>query len=372
MITLIAGRPGSGKTYEAVKYHILPAIQEGRKVITNVPINKEYVSKVLGADVAENCEVVDFDFSDFDSGAAVFPFSRPSHYSDEWRDENGRGALYVIDEAHFAIPNGGTFPDVKKFYTMHRHYGVDILLMTQNPRQLDKDICNLIEIVYKCTKQTSMGSSKTYVKKVQDGMRGDIVNTSIRKYDKTVFPFYKSHTQSNKSVLEASAKDIKPFWKRWPVVGTVVLLPLGIIILLSAESPMDVATKGAVDVQNKGSVEVPLAVQASASAKPPSPVNNQPVSDKSQVSRYLEKHPYHAVQLHITASYYTDPSKRDYVMMFGASRNGQMMFEIYDSDLVRAGYDVFVLNDCSAVIQWAEHQQFVTCDYPSVSMVMPI
>ncbi|MDF5473676.1 zonular occludens toxin domain-containing protein, partial [Vibrio parahaemolyticus] len=34
MIYAIAGRPGGGKTYEAVAYHIIPAIKEGRKVIT--------------------------------------------------------------------------------------------------------------------------------------------------------------------------------------------------------------------------------------------------------------------------------------------------------------------------------------------------
>ncbi|WP_277869797.1 zonular occludens toxin domain-containing protein, partial [Vibrio sp. 10N.261.52.A1] len=46
MITLIYGRPGTGKTYEAVKYHILPNLKLGNKVFTNIPINvsSEYLT----------------------------------------------------------------------------------------------------------------------------------------------------------------------------------------------------------------------------------------------------------------------------------------------------------------------------------------
>lgn len=38
MINLLLGAPGGGKSYEAVAYHVLPAVQSGRKVITNLPL----------------------------------------------------------------------------------------------------------------------------------------------------------------------------------------------------------------------------------------------------------------------------------------------------------------------------------------------
>src|SRR5674476_325639 len=41
MINLLLGGLGGGKSYEAVVYHILPAIMRGRKVITNLPLNIE-------------------------------------------------------------------------------------------------------------------------------------------------------------------------------------------------------------------------------------------------------------------------------------------------------------------------------------------
>ncbi len=38
-VNALEGIPGSGKSYEAVAYHVLPALRSGRKVITNLPLN---------------------------------------------------------------------------------------------------------------------------------------------------------------------------------------------------------------------------------------------------------------------------------------------------------------------------------------------
>nr|MBF4348645.1 assembly protein [Vibrio anguillarum] len=46
MIYAIVGRPRSGKSYESVVYHIIPAIKAGRKVVTNVSLNISYFQKV--------------------------------------------------------------------------------------------------------------------------------------------------------------------------------------------------------------------------------------------------------------------------------------------------------------------------------------
>ncbi|EPW3551744.1 zonular occludens toxin domain-containing protein, partial [Pseudomonas aeruginosa] len=38
MINLILGQPGGGKSHEAVVYHVVPALNQGRKVITNLAL----------------------------------------------------------------------------------------------------------------------------------------------------------------------------------------------------------------------------------------------------------------------------------------------------------------------------------------------
>jgi zona occludens toxin len=377
MITVITGRPGGGKTYESVRYHIIPALQDGRKVITNVPLNVDYICKIYGEDKRSLIDVRSSDFSDFEGSASVFPFSRPSHYQDDWKDENGRGALFVVDEAHFSIPKGGTFPDVKKYYTMHRHYGVDILLMTQHPRQLDADILNLVEVVYRCIKNTAMGSSKTYTKKVQDGYRGDVVNTSQRKYDSKIFKFYKSHTQSSKSVLESSARDIVPLWKRWPILGAVIILPISFYALATVDSPLNPDPKPLKQTQIKVVDGKRVAETVEITPSPKKDYSKTPerverdssnLKSRSDSSSFPIEHPLHKVNLHVVGSYYTSPDKSDYRVTFSASRNGQAMFKLDDLDLIRAGYSVYVLSDCSVYIEWNKYKEFLTCDVPSVGV----
>ncbi|MGB6097665.1 MAG: zonular occludens toxin domain-containing protein [Comamonas thiooxydans] len=46
MINGLEGIPGSGKSYEAVAYHVLPALQAGRKVITNLPLNIDALAAI--------------------------------------------------------------------------------------------------------------------------------------------------------------------------------------------------------------------------------------------------------------------------------------------------------------------------------------
>ncbi|POB76042.1 zonular occludens toxin domain-containing protein, partial [Vibrio vulnificus] len=40
--------PGSGKSYESVVYHVIPALKDGRKVVTNLPLNLEHFKQVFG------------------------------------------------------------------------------------------------------------------------------------------------------------------------------------------------------------------------------------------------------------------------------------------------------------------------------------
>lgn len=62
-LNIIVGRPGSGKDYEAVAYHVIPAIKEGRRVVTNLPLNLDHFVNVFGSEVLELIEIVKDGFS---------------------------------------------------------------------------------------------------------------------------------------------------------------------------------------------------------------------------------------------------------------------------------------------------------------------
>lgn len=362
MIYLIAGRPRSGKSYESVKYHVIPALKSGRKVITNLPLNIPHIKKMLGDDVEQLITVVDFDYSDFDSAAVTFPFSKPDHYLDEWRDAKGVGPLYVIDEAHFSLPKGGTDKSVKKFYTMHGHYGVDILLMTQNARQLDADILNLVEIVYRTIKNTALGSTKTYTKKVQDGWRGDVVNIEQRKYDAEIFPYYKSHTQSSGEVLEREASDIKPIWKHWSVIGSCLLLPIGIIWLIYSlmtfndDEPLPTENVSidspATDAQLPG--QLPSELLPGQDSEPD--LVGSPLADfKLYVKGWARQ-----MFIYDDGDEY-DPDANFYQVYIAAVKDGQEQFTIKSSELADMGYTLTALSDCVYSLSYGDETAFITC-----------
>ncbi|MER0370175.1 zonular occludens toxin domain-containing protein, partial [Vibrio vulnificus] len=75
MINLIVGRPGGGKSYEAVVFHIIPAIQNGRKVVTNLPLNIDHFVKVFGEDARSLIRTIDTKLDDF--GNMNRAFSKP-------------------------------------------------------------------------------------------------------------------------------------------------------------------------------------------------------------------------------------------------------------------------------------------------------
>ncbi|MBF4286404.1 zonular occludens toxin domain-containing protein, partial [Vibrio anguillarum] len=105
--------------------------------------------------------------------------------------------LFVIDECHMVLPNRQLDSKILEFYSLHGHYGYDIILLTQNLRKVHRDVKDMIEMTYYCAKNTAFGSDKTYTKKVRIGATTEVVNEEQRKYKKEFFPFYQSHTQSS-------------------------------------------------------------------------------------------------------------------------------------------------------------------------------
>lgn len=358
MITIISGMPGGGKSYEAVKFHVIPALKAGRKVITNLPINVAHVSEKIKDFDPDLLVLVEFDYSDFESGAQNFPFAKPADYEDEWRNDDGVGPLYVIDEAHYSLPRAGTPEPVKKFYFMHRHYGVDIALITQFPRQIDRDILQLVELVHRCIKNTAMGSTTSYTKKVQQGYRGDVVNTSIRRYDPEIFPYYRSHTQSKTAVIEATTRDVTPIWKRWPFVGASLFLTVGfvwVVVLLASGGDAEAS-----QVKPVGDVEV--VDKPSAAVRRPSPSYDDHSS-----------HPYSTVELHVTGRSEFSKINGNAVFIeklthFIATRDSVGLFTLDHVDLVQAGYSVEVLGDCLVKIEYKGFRDWVICDDPTEPM----
>lgn len=370
-INIIVGRPGSGKSYEAVAFHVIPALKEGRRVVTNLPLFLEHFSNVFGPEVLDLIEVVNDGFSK-DSGV-VRAFSLPEHFTrEEWRNESGQGPLFIIDECHFQYPraardkkSSSDLVSCLEYFSIHRHHGHDILLMTQSLGKLNKDLRDMIQVQYLVSKHTAAGSDKTYTQKVLDsaGSRPTCLSQKVRVYDASFFPFYKSHTLSDTSVNEAKASDIVPLWRRWWVWLSVVCILSGIPILVSGFSGMFGGSSGSASSSDSS-------VSSASSVKHPAPdsFSSSAIPSLPAAKPEVKKPPFSGFTITITGwsdSSYKDRSGKfhsQFEYYLNASSDGSYSFPIKISDLMMAGYKVRALGPCVLQLLYDKTESFLYCE----------
>lgn len=362
MINMLIGRPRSGKSYEATAFHVIPAIKAGRLVITNLPLNVDYFCSVFGEHVRDLIVIYR------PNKDIKIRFQHPFDYKSDWKHPvSGIGPLFIIDECHFAIRKGGTFQATEEWYSMHGHENADVLLITQSYGKVDKNICDMVEILYRVSKKTIFGDESSYIRKVFGGIGGAEMNCETRPYDKSYFPFYRSHTLSD-TTGEAFAQDIKPFWKQWPIIGAAVCIVSALIAMVS----MSLSGHGLLST-NIESPSVPAPVSTSfedlhsrfESVKPsaiPYPVATTPIN-KDIVPEDL---PYGGFKIAVVGQYNISGTVQ---YLFQALQNGQPTFDIFQSDIEKAGYSVEALNDCAAILRYKNTKWPVTCQFPKVQMV---
>lgn len=139
MIYLYSGTPGSGKSLNAMR-DIVSKLRNGGNVISNFPIKIDSIKpkkkKSLGKYVyKENSEL-------------TVSFLKEFAIKNHIKGKEGQ-TLIVIDEAQ-AMFNPRDFRDENRkgfnhFFSLHRHLGYNVILITQNDRLIDKQIRCLFE-----------------------------------------------------------------------------------------------------------------------------------------------------------------------------------------------------------------------------------
>lgn len=175
MITLITGVPGSGKTLMAVSDLAKKVDKEwaGRKIfIHGIP------------DLTIPTEPIPDGHSIQDMQVWL-----------KWPENNG--SIVVIDEAQNIFPPrsaGSKTPEIVEWLHVHRHSGVDIILITQMPGRIDKQVRDLVGAHYHIHK-TPLGVRMRYFwdyceNNPRTGMKN--ARPEVYKFDKKSFGLYKS------------------------------------------------------------------------------------------------------------------------------------------------------------------------------------
>lgn len=190
MIVGFVGVPGSGKTYEAVK-KIVFNLKKRRHVYTNidgmdVDIQQEFMKNLVGMD--------DYEFDKY------FHFLSRDDVQQFWTIAR-HGSLIVLDEIHktfncrdWQSKKNNAFAD---WASTHRHYGYDLILITQDMDKVEKQVRSLLEWTYVFRKVNFLGSAvkKRYLAYSYSGdeTHGKPLSTQTRTYQEQYFRCYKSY-----------------------------------------------------------------------------------------------------------------------------------------------------------------------------------
>ncbi|BDR08716.1 zonular occludens toxin [Comamonas thiooxydans] len=393
MINGLEGIPGSGKSYEAVAYHVLPALQAGRKVITNLPLNIDALAAIdpsyrdlvevrtrptpqLGdwnaANIAEQ-EAFQLwtDKEPIPQSENVFTFGTVWDYYSEWRGSKNQGPLYVIDECHVALPKLGTPESVVQWFKLHRHYNADVLLMTQSFRDINQPIAQLIATLIKCRKADILGRKDSYIRKVHAGYRGAVIQTDEREYKSQYFGLYRSNTQSSGSA-ESGVTDVSPmivkfnrFKKFWLLLSVLLVIwafwPDGKHDVWGRKIVPSPPVKPRVLGPAPGAVATPVVASSAPASVEPKPKESQQATAAPAEAAPQTKEPLFGKQLHVAGHL----SKKDKsVTLFIVSDGTRRMFEVTSDDLEDAGYSVKRLANCMVTVKFDGVVRPVTCDAP--------
>ncbi len=396
MINGLEGIPGSGKSYEAVVHHVLPSLQAGRKVITNLPL----LVDMFAAIDPEFRELIELRtrprpirgtwdatrMNDHGQGTAfelfedghieppgedVMLFGHVWDFYSKWKHpDTGNGPLFVIDECHVAYPKIGTDKQVVQWYKLSRHFNADVLLITQNFRDVNESMRNLIAMLVKVRKADVLGKADHYIRKVHAGYRGAVISTEQRKYKAEFFSLYRSHTQGN-SVAEAAASDVRSNVKTWRYASRGVLLA-GVAFAAWAFWPKD--DKPATPVKAKAAELAPWQVEAMKENKPDmrpvAPIDWSKVPTTPDVPAPAAEAPAEIPEplsgkgVHLAGVIKMGART---VYTFVLSNSGQRIGDASDSDLRAMGYDWQPLTHCAGTMKWKGKARSVTCDAPTIA-----
>jgi len=231
-IVAYTGLPGSGKSYDVVANQIMPALEAGRKVVTNIPLNLDAIREVT-----HKGEVVHL---------PIERIEQEPHLLDEYATA---GCLLVLDETWRLWPAGWKAHQIPQTYKSllaeHRHrvneagQSMQIVVCTQDLAQIAAFARQLVEQTFHHTKLSHLGMSGSYRIDVFQGVVtgsqppiGKRQREILGKYRPEIFKLYKSHTMSQANHQGADEKGMDArgqIWKRPIIWVTAVATVVGVL-----------------------------------------------------------------------------------------------------------------------------------------------
>lgn len=236
MLVFNEGLPRSGKSYDTIKNHILPALASGRRVYARLNGVEEADKRRAIADYLK------IDVSVLDSLLFAVPTSKVRETFAAVRNEAGEwiippdlcDSLCVIDECHtfYVASREAISPAIEEFFALIGQSGGDVVLMTQWYRRLHSSVRGRVERKNVFQKLTAVGLEGKYSVKRYHATapeRFEKVTTDTYAYDPAIFPMYRGYSPAseNRTVYKGGGQTV------WRKLGkyAVFVVPLFLLAI---------------------------------------------------------------------------------------------------------------------------------------------
>jgi len=288
MLVFNEGVPRSGKSYDSIKEHVLPALKRGRKVYARInglddPERRGKIAVYLGIDTERLDELLIF--VPTAKVKRLFVATKDHESEDgEWKiAPELKDALFVIDECHefYVASREPIHPAIEQFFALCGQNGMDGVLMSQWYRRLHSAVRARLERKNVFQKLTAVGLQKRYLVTRYHAVspdRYEKVGAHTLAYDPEIFPLYKGYADGaeNTEVYTAGGRTV---WHKIGMLAFAVVPAVGVALwvflhFFGGDSGLAKETTGK---SRLGPAPTTVGVQAGQPMPPPSAEKSAPV-----------------------------------------------------------------------------------------------
>ena len=326
MIIFHEGLPRSGKSYEATKEHIVPALAKGRKVFARINgLNHEKIAELACITIEECQELL---------------IHIPEDQVNTIYDHVENDSLVILDELQNFFPSGRAklSPGITQFVTEHGHRGLDIITMGQSLNDCNSLWRRRTQRKIQFLKLDMVGKENSYKWTAFQGSldgKGEIqftkINAGVKKYDPAYFGAYLSHqpdTENKDNLQDDRLNLFKTKGIKYGIPAAILVGCYAVYYLVSF-------------FQAPQQVDTPKPAQQTSPAYNPNTANPAQLQTRTEPSRpkswdfvQANNERYNA-KLTYLASHYT--YIQDFLVVW-EDPSGRVIDQLYMEDFAALGY----------------------------------